>query len=190
MCKFASFVLTKDRVFWSGNSNSHDDIISEHGLHEAGSGGRINIVRTEISPGQSWVDLDSWTYNLDQDLCPEWHDPEQTERRTRQALRDQFSKKPWTTIFSEIDSFIASIAKIKWLRPDGKPLKSWKLFLDKDLDAARAAARAAARDAAWDAAGVAARRAARDAARVAAGDAAGDAETEWQRRRLKEVLIT
>ena len=50
------------------------------------------------------------------------------------------------------------------------------------IDAYRLFARGEITAAAWAAAG--------DAARAAAGDAAGDAETEWQRRRLKEVLIT
>ena len=49
MCKPASFVLTKTKVFWSENSDSHDDIIREHKLNESGTRG-INILRVEIAP--------------------------------------------------------------------------------------------------------------------------------------------
>ena len=49
MCKFASFVLTKDREFWSDKSDSYEDIISKHNLHADGARGP-NILRVEISP--------------------------------------------------------------------------------------------------------------------------------------------
>ena len=71
------------------------------------------------------------------------------------------------------------IPSVKWLKPDLKPNKEWKLYKAKTWDAARAAAWDAAGAAAWDAAGAAARDAAWDVARdvawAAAGDAAGDA---------------
>ena len=67
----------------------------------------------------------------------------------------------------EMGRFVASLADIPYYRPDGKPLKGWRLFTAPTL--------AAARDAAWDAAGAAAGAAAGDAARDAARDAAGDA---------------
>ena len=96
---------------------------------------------------------------------------------------------------SEAGRFVASIGGIPYYRPDGKPLKGWKVFTapawDAAWDAARAAAWATAGYAAWDAAGdaagdaaraaawaaawAAARAAAWAAARAAAGDAAGDA---------------
>ena len=34
MCKFASFVLTKDREFWSETGDSHNDITRENNLTE------------------------------------------------------------------------------------------------------------------------------------------------------------
>jgi hypothetical protein len=95
----------------------------------------------------------------------------------------------------ELNSFIASIKKIPYFKPDGKPSKKWKVFYGDTLaeawvsalDAARAAAwdvardvpLATARDAAWATALSAARDAAlgesRDAAWAAAWDAARDA---------------
>jgi len=56
----------------------------------------------------------------------------------------------------EAGHFVASIADIPYYRPDGKPLKRWRLFTAPTLAAAGAAAGDAARDAARDAAGDAA----------------------------------
>ena len=50
MCKFASFVLTKDRELWLPESDSHADIIERYGLHADGAQGP-NIVKVEIAPG-------------------------------------------------------------------------------------------------------------------------------------------
>jgi hypothetical protein len=64
--------------------------------------------------------------------------------------------------------FVEAIPATRFMKPDAKPLKEWKLFTASTLNAARDAARAAAWDAAWDAA--------RDAAWDAEPAAAWDAE--------------
>ena len=141
MCKFASFVLTKECVFHSRDSNSHEDIIREHDLHEAGEGQRVNILRVEISPTKSWGDLASWDYKVDQDLLPPWADAVNDERRTRDALAEMLSGAKWP---KRLDSFLASIRRIRFLKPDGKPLKAWCLSKARTWGAARAAAAGAA----------------------------------------------
>ena len=96
---------------------------------------------------------------------------------------------PHNAIWKELDTFITKdIKEVKFFKPQGKPLKEWKLFYGGTWDAARDAAwdatRVAARDAAWnaardavrDAVWNAVRDAARDATRDAAWDAAWDAE--------------
>ena len=88
MCEFASFIITKDREFWSETDNSHTTIIRENNLHEDGPRGP-NIIRVEISPTNKikvWPSLKAWKYKVDQDILPEWHIPETTEKRTRAAL--------------------------------------------------------------------------------------------------------
>ena len=88
MCKFASFVLTKDREFWSDTSDSHSEIISANNLHEWGSHGP-NIVKTEISPTnkiKKWPSLKAWNFRIDQDTLPDWADRDICEKRTRAAL--------------------------------------------------------------------------------------------------------
>jgi hypothetical protein len=94
MCQPASFVLTKDRVFWSKRSDSHEDIIREHGLHADGIGGP-NIVRVEIVPpdGDMTVDLLRWEFSFDQDILPEWVDREECEARTRISLTEWVSNR-------------------------------------------------------------------------------------------------
>ena len=88
MCRFASFILTKDREFWSINSDSHEDIIAEHALVEDGVRGP-NILRVEIIPTPNIMrfdDFEAWQYKIDQDIVPEWHDAAVDEERTRRAL--------------------------------------------------------------------------------------------------------
>jgi len=88
MCKFASFVLTKDREFYSEKSDSHSRIITENNLHEWGAKGP-NIVKVEISPTdkiKKWPSLKAWRFTIDQDKLPAWADTETIEKRTRAAL--------------------------------------------------------------------------------------------------------
>jgi hypothetical protein len=94
MCKPASFVLTKDRVFWSMHTDSHTEIIDEYGLHEDGARGP-NVVKVEISPDNEQLDSDpgTWVYKLDQDITPEWYDAEECERRARAALAEWVSAR-------------------------------------------------------------------------------------------------
>jgi len=87
MCQTASLVATKDRVFWSKDGDSHEQIIKENGLHDDGVRGP-NIVRFEISPPANAysMPLGEWAYSLGQDILPDWYDAEDVERRGRAAL--------------------------------------------------------------------------------------------------------
>ena len=88
MCKFASFVLTKDREFWSDTSDSHEQIIAENNLHADGARGP-NVLRVELSPTDKikvWPSLKAWAYKVDQDRMPEWFDAATAEKRARTAL--------------------------------------------------------------------------------------------------------
>jgi hypothetical protein len=88
MCKFASFVLTKDKVLWVPESDSHEKIISKHNLHADGARG-TNILRVEITPSNTqteFTDYASWVYRIDQDTRPSWFDAEYDEKRVREEL--------------------------------------------------------------------------------------------------------
>ena len=98
MCRFASFVLTKDRAFWL-DSDSHSNIIAHYKLHESGSHG-LNVVKVEISPTEKlkrWHDYGQWKLTFDQDEFPEWHDPITSEKRARAALA-QRAAEGFTTV--------------------------------------------------------------------------------------------
>jgi len=176
VCEFASFVLTKDRVFWSDKTDSHERLIRDNELIADGPRGP-NVLRVEICPGE-WGKPGTWQYRIDQDRMPEWYDAQADEARARTALRKRLAQPHWRAV----TKFIREIPTLPWGKPDGRPLKAWRVFHGQDLAAARAAARAAAgaaawdaaRDAAWAAAGAAARAAARDAALYAGHLIAGE----------------
>jgi hypothetical protein len=88
MCKFASFVLTKDKVLWLPDSDSHEEIISKNNLHADGARGP-NILRVEITPRDTQIDFAdyaSWVYQIDQDTRPSWFNAEYDEKRVRGEL--------------------------------------------------------------------------------------------------------
>ena len=90
MCKPASFVVTKDKVFWSKVSDSHEDIIKEFSL-TAEVAGKICIVRCEIKPpkeGRFDLPAEKWIYKTDQDgnSLPKWFDAAEVEARCRVEL--------------------------------------------------------------------------------------------------------
>ena len=77
MCKAASFVVTKDKVFWSKMTDSHEEIIREFGLCPEVAGNAC-VVRCEIVPEGELYDSEpaTWIYKTDQteDTLPEWFD--------------------------------------------------------------------------------------------------------------------
>ena len=94
MCKFASFVLTKDREFWLDHKDSHSAIIEYHKLNEWGAHGP-NIVKVEISPTdkiKKWPSLKAWEFFVDQDVMPDWFDIDVVEKRTRAALLRRYKQ--------------------------------------------------------------------------------------------------
>jgi hypothetical protein len=86
MCRPASFVVTKDSVLWSPTTESHEEIITEFGLHADGVRGP-NICRVELIPEDDlyWTDPATWSFGVDQDTLPEWWDAVDAERRVKAA---------------------------------------------------------------------------------------------------------
>ena len=89
MCQYASFVLTRDKVFWSRTSDSHTGICEEAGLHEDGAHGP-NVLKVEIVPRRATItdfyDFAQWDYRIDQDILPSWHDAPADRERALAAL--------------------------------------------------------------------------------------------------------
>ena len=120
MCHFASLVLTKDHAY-IGTTNSHEDIIKEHELHEGA--GRVNILRIEIVPphNDASTPLATWFYRVDQDETPKWHNAENDEKRARAALKasnlaplyaDYLAKR--TLLDADYEAKRAAIAARPW----------------------------------------------------------------------------
>ena len=89
MCKCASFVLTKDQVFWSKTTDSHEKIIEEFGLSPDGVRGP-NVSRVEICPPDNNLSLplSKWVYKYDDNQIPDWYVEEDCKSRTFKALND------------------------------------------------------------------------------------------------------
>ena len=126
MCKFASFVLTKDKVFWLPDSESHEDIVGRHGLHADGARGP-NILRVEIVPADSLTDLDSWVYHIDQDDRPEWFDADFDESRVRVALPVKLTAlKTLNLSGTQVKDIPATLTALKRLVADPAVIAAWK----------------------------------------------------------------
>jgi hypothetical protein len=98
MCNPASFVVTRnDKVFWSKNTESHEEIIKEFNLSEgvAAATGDANFVRVEINPPENDMrkPLADWVYHLDQDNPPAWYDAKSVEKDCRAELKEWFTAK-------------------------------------------------------------------------------------------------
>ena len=92
MSQPASFVLTKNQVFWSRRSDSHEGIIQEFNLNQDGLRDP-NILRVEITSDRLDAPLDSWQFRIDQDILPTWYDAKMDKRRTRKALKKWIAAK-------------------------------------------------------------------------------------------------
>ena len=88
MCMMASFVLTKSKAYFSADSDSHEDIISEHKLSRLDTPDNVGLVRLEIVPTNDnySLPLDHWEYRLDQDVLPDRYEAADCERRASHEL--------------------------------------------------------------------------------------------------------
>ena len=75
MCKLKSAIVLKDRIFMP-DYDSHSEMLSELGIRDDYLGASKKFVRVELSPvdGDVFSDIDSWRFNVDQDIRPEWFD--------------------------------------------------------------------------------------------------------------------
>ena len=93
MCKPASMVETKDKMYWSEETDSHSEIITEFSLHESGLRG-VNVVPIEIAPpnGNLSLPLSKWIYSVDyagiSRELPAWYDAKVSESRARACLKE------------------------------------------------------------------------------------------------------
>ena len=86
MCYPAAMIITETQVLKSDKSDSHEDILAEHGLSDDLHG--ADFVRVEIKPlnGDYSLPIEQWTYCVDQDELPDWYDPREAEIAARAEL--------------------------------------------------------------------------------------------------------
>ena len=77
MCKLKSAIILKDRIFMP-DYDSHSDMLTELGINDDYLGASKKFVRAELSPENNDIfsDVDSWIFNVDQDITPEWFSEE------------------------------------------------------------------------------------------------------------------
>jgi hypothetical protein len=101
--------VTKDRVYWSKRSDSHEEIIREFKL-EALDRDAIrgsNLVRIEIVPpnGNDFeTPLDKWVFHTDQNVTPDWYVAESAEKECRAVLQEWAKAKVFITGRHEIEA--------------------------------------------------------------------------------------
>ena len=85
MCKLKSAIILKDRVFIP-DYDSHTDMLKELGIEDSRKNAETLFVRAELSPknGDVFSDVDTWEFNVDQDIRPEWFvEPYEKERMVK-----------------------------------------------------------------------------------------------------------
>ena len=89
MCKLKSAIILKDRVFIP-DYDSHDDMLEELGIKDTKDNASRLFVRAELSPkdGNVFSDIETWDFNVDQDILPEWFVAEYEKKRMIEAVKE------------------------------------------------------------------------------------------------------
>ena len=88
MCKMKSAIILKDRVFVP-DYDSHTDMLSELGIEDNRQNAERLFVRAELTPRNNDVfsSIDTWDFNVDQDIRPEWFVEEIEKQRMIDAVK-------------------------------------------------------------------------------------------------------
>ena len=176
MCKWMSMLIDRNGKVWmDGNITSHEELVKKSGWKDDRLENR-DFVRVEISPKPKTFSAkrENWIFKVDEEgTLPKWYS-ENREKNETACWKAWKSELARLKNVPKVERFIASLKKVPWLKPDGKPKKEWKLSEGKEWSAARSAAESAARSAAWSAAWSAAESAAWSAAGSAAWSAADE----------------
>ena len=89
MCKLKSAIILKDRVFIP-DYDSHDDMLEELGIKDTKENASRLFVRAELSPkdGDIFSNIETWDFNIDQDILPEWFVAEYEKKRMIEAVKE------------------------------------------------------------------------------------------------------
>jgi hypothetical protein len=162
--------MTKDRIYWSKTSDSHEDIISEYKLNADGLGGP-NIARVEVAPpkGNLSLPLKQWVYKLDQTDVPKWYEAKTAERECRAELKAWKKQKltGWKVkeAFNPVNPLLLKLRCI-----ENEKLKLHVAEWASVRDSVGASVRASVRDSV----GASVRDSVGDSVRASVGDSVGD----------------
>ncbi len=89
MCKLKSAIILKDRVFIP-DYNSHSKMLDELKIKDTRTNAERLFVRAELYPKNDDVfsDIDTWIFNVDQDIRPEWFVEEVDKERMITAVKE------------------------------------------------------------------------------------------------------
>jgi len=89
MCRLKSGIILKDRVFIP-DYDSHTDMLEELKIDDTQENASRLFVRAELYPknGDVFSDVDTWEFNVDQDIIPDWFVAEYEKNRMIQAVKD------------------------------------------------------------------------------------------------------
>ncbi len=85
MCQFKSGIILKDRIYID-ESDSHTDMLKELGIEDNRKNAASLFVRAELIPPNDdvFADVETWRFNVDQDLRPDWFvEPYEKERMVK-----------------------------------------------------------------------------------------------------------
>ena len=94
MCRMKSGIILKDRVFVPPY-DSHTKMLEELEIEDTKANAGRLFVRAELYPkdGDIRSDVNSWVFNVDQDIVPDWFVTEYEEERMIEAVEKWKSEK-------------------------------------------------------------------------------------------------
>ena len=89
MCMFKSGIILKDRVFVP-DYDHHTDMLKELNIADTQRNAEKLFVRAELLPpcNDVFAPVDEWTFNVDQDIIPEWFVRSYEEQRMKEAVKE------------------------------------------------------------------------------------------------------
>jgi len=93
MCQLKSGIILKDRIY-IGEGDSHTDMLKELGIEDNRKNAETLFVRAELIPpdGDVFADVETWRFNVDQDIRPEWFVEPYEKERMVQAVKEWADK--------------------------------------------------------------------------------------------------
>jgi putative transposon-encoded protein len=88
MCKVKSGIILKDQVFIP-DYDSHTQMLEALNIKDTQENASNIFVRVELFPmaNDFFSDIDTWSFNVDQDILPDWFVKEYDEIRMRDAVK-------------------------------------------------------------------------------------------------------